>query len=126
VSAVLVLLAATTSGSTGNGGGMRLGGTLLVALVGGSAGSGLALFGGLKLQERQHGFEHQRWIRGRMADAAASFGGVAAATQTLLTEAAWKHFTQDKLAIEERVLEQIELAGQQLVSVPLVRVDLQL
>jgi len=69
--------------------GMSLPGTLLVAIVGGSVGSGLAIAGGLVSQGRQHRFERAQWRRERMETAALRFGEIAARAQRLLVETSW-------------------------------------
>jgi len=69
---------------------MSLGGTLIVAVVGGSVGSGLAIAGGLVSQTRQHRFEHDRWVLERMERAAVRFDGLALRAYLLLHHtAAW-------------------------------------
>jgi hypothetical protein len=75
---------------------VSLGGTLVVALVGGSVGSGLAIAGGLIVQSRQHRFDHNQWRRDRMQAAVSRFGAAATAADSLFASPAWGEVYGDR------------------------------
>ena len=99
---------------------MSLPGTLLVAIVGGSVGSGLAIAGGLASQSRQHRFERAQWRRERMETAALRFGEIAARAQRLLVETSWGDENEGQKQAGERVAECGRIADDVADAIPLI------
>jgi hypothetical protein len=96
---------------------VSLAGTLLVAFVGGSAGSALALAGGVVLQGRQQRDERDRWARGRMEHAATTFGAAATSAQISLTATSWEHLYADKAGLLNGVVKRGSIVSEALVAV---------
>jgi hypothetical protein len=97
---------------------MSLGGTLIVAVVGGAVGSGLAILGGLISQTRQHRFEHNEWTGERMEAAAARFGEAASTARRLLNQAAWA-FDDDREELEHGCVRQADEVSNAIVGMNL-------
>jgi hypothetical protein len=68
------------------------------------------------IQSRQQTFERERWIRGRMAEAVASFGAAATVARTVLSTFSWQPSIWDQ-EFADLVAKQIATVGQELVSV---------
>jgi hypothetical protein len=94
--------------------------TLLVALIGGSAGSTVAVVGGLKLQSRQQRHEHDRWHRERMEAAATAFAATSARATNALNSETWEQlFDNDTTALLKGVIERAAVVNDDLVAVHL-------
>ena len=76
---------------------MTLVDTLLVAVTAG----GLTIAGSLANQTRQYGFEHERWKREKMEQAAVHFAELAARTQRVLHVSSWAEGEDARALINE-------------------------